>query len=107
MFQQFNNIPIRGKVNKETLSVDEAEVLAGRFSSVSGRHYVFHDLEKLVYKYANAWTNFGINVFILLCFNELRTVQKINIVYKFYIIFILIQLKSYILKPSKDFGYFF
>ena len=32
---------------KETLSVDEAEVLAGRFSSVSGRHYVLHDPEKL------------------------------------------------------------
>jgi deferrochelatase/peroxidase EfeB len=28
---------------KETLNVDEAEVLAGRFSSVSGRHYIFHD----------------------------------------------------------------
>jgi len=26
---------------KETLSVDEAEVLADRFSSVSGRHYVY------------------------------------------------------------------
>jgi hypothetical protein len=26
---------------KETLSIDEAEVLAGRFSSVSGRHYVY------------------------------------------------------------------
>jgi hypothetical protein len=30
---------------KETLSVDEAEVLAGTFNSVSGRHYVLHDLE--------------------------------------------------------------
>jgi intergrase/recombinase len=47
---------------KETLSVDEAEVLAGRFSSVSGRHYVLHDPEKLAKKYANAWNNFGINI---------------------------------------------
>jgi hypothetical protein len=30
---------------KETLSVDEPEVLAGRFSSVSGRHYVLYDSE--------------------------------------------------------------
>ena len=29
---------------KEALSVDEAEVLAGRFSSVDGRHYVLRDL---------------------------------------------------------------
>ena len=43
-----------------TLSVDEAEVLAGRFSSVSGRHYVLHDPEKLAEKYTNAWKNFGI-----------------------------------------------
>ena len=46
---------------KESLSVDEAEVLAGRFSSVSGRLYVLHDPEKLAEKYANAWNNFGIN----------------------------------------------
>ena len=47
---------------KDTLSVDEAEVLAGRFSSVSGRHYVLHYPEKLAKKYANAWNNFGINI---------------------------------------------
>jgi deferrochelatase/peroxidase EfeB len=47
---------------KETLSVDEAELLAGRFSSVSGRHYVLHDPEKLAEKYATAWKNFGINI---------------------------------------------
>jgi intergrase/recombinase len=47
---------------KETLSVDEAEVLAGRFSSVSGRHYVLHDPEKLAEKYKIAWNNFGINI---------------------------------------------
>lgn len=47
---------------KETLSLDEAEVLAGRFSSVSGRHYVLHDPEKLAEKYLIAWKNFGINI---------------------------------------------
>jgi len=47
---------------KDSLSVDEAEVLAGRFSSVSGRHYVLHDPEKLAEKYTNAWNNFGIKV---------------------------------------------
>ena len=34
----------------------------GRFNSVSGRHYVLHDPEKLAEKYANAWNNFGINI---------------------------------------------
>jgi hypothetical protein len=48
---------------KETLSVDEAEVLAGRFSSVSGRHYVLHDPEKLSGKYISAWQNFGVKHF--------------------------------------------
>jgi hypothetical protein len=33
-----------------TLRVDEAEVLAGRVSSVSGRCYVLHDPEKLAEK---------------------------------------------------------
>jgi intergrase/recombinase len=47
---------------RDTLSVDEAEVLAGRFSSVSGRHYVLHDPEKLTEKYATVWKNFGINI---------------------------------------------
>ena len=47
---------------KDTLSVDEAEVLAGRFSSVSGRHYVLYDPEKLAEKFQNAWNNFGINI---------------------------------------------
>jgi len=47
---------------KDTLNVDEAEVLAGRFSSVSGRYYVLHDAEKLAEKYTNAWNNFGSNI---------------------------------------------
>jgi intergrase/recombinase len=47
---------------RDTLSLDEAEVLAGRFKSVSGRYYVLHDPEKLTDKYIIAWINFGINV---------------------------------------------
>jgi deferrochelatase/peroxidase EfeB len=47
---------------RDTLSVDEAEVLAGRFKSVSGRYYVLHDPEKLTDKYITAWMNFGISV---------------------------------------------
>ena len=47
---------------RDTLNVDEAEVLAGRFNSVSGRHYVLHDPEKLAEKYKIAWNNFGINI---------------------------------------------
>jgi hypothetical protein len=46
---------------RDTLGVDEAEVLAGKFSSVSGRHYVLHDPEKLAEKYTKAWNNFRIN----------------------------------------------
>jgi hypothetical protein len=47
---------------RDTLSVDEAEVLAGRFKSVSARYYVLHDPEKLTDKYITAWMNFGISV---------------------------------------------
>jgi hypothetical protein len=50
------------------LSVDEAEVLAGRFKSISARYYVLHDPEKLTEKYVNAWFNFGINVCTLTFF---------------------------------------
>jgi hypothetical protein len=50
---------------KETLSVDEAEVLAGRFSSVSGRYYILYNREKLAEKYKIAWNNFGIKIFML------------------------------------------
>ena len=45
-----------------SLSVHEAEVLAGRFKSVSARYYVLHDHEKLTDKYVTAWNNFGIDV---------------------------------------------
>ena len=47
---------------RETVSLDEAEVLAGRFKSVSARYYVLHDPEKLTDKYVSAWNNFGIDV---------------------------------------------
>lgn len=47
---------------RETVSLDEVEVLAGRFKSVSARHYILHDPEKLSDKYVTAWMNFGIDV---------------------------------------------
>jgi intergrase/recombinase len=48
---------------KEIFNVDEAEVLAGRFKSVSARHYILHDPEKLSEKYLSAWQNFGVTIF--------------------------------------------
>jgi intergrase/recombinase len=47
---------------RDTVSIDEAEVLAGRFKSVSARYYVLHDPDKLTDKYITAWMNFGIDV---------------------------------------------
>jgi intergrase/recombinase len=47
---------------RDTVSVDEAEVLAGRFKSVSARYYVMHDPQKLTEKYITAWMNFAINL---------------------------------------------
>jgi hypothetical protein len=47
----------------DTLSVDEAEVLAGRFKSASATYYILHDPEKLADKCITAWENFGINSF--------------------------------------------
>jgi intergrase/recombinase len=47
---------------RDTVSVDEAEVLAGRFKSVSARYYVLHDPEKLTDKYIIAWMNFGVDI---------------------------------------------
>ena len=43
--------------------LDEAEVLAGRFRSVSARHYILNDPDKLSGKYTSAWQNFGVNGF--------------------------------------------
>lgn len=48
---------------KNSFEVDEAEVLAGRFKSVSAKHYILNDPEKLSAKYVLAWQNFGINRF--------------------------------------------
>lgn len=46
-----------------TFELNEAEVFAGRFKSVSARYYVVNDPEKLSGKYISAWQNFGINSF--------------------------------------------
>ncbi|MGI0045507.1 MAG: hypothetical protein ACRD47_17550, partial [Nitrososphaeraceae archaeon] len=47
---------------RNALELDEAEVLAGRFRSVSARHYILNDPEKLSSKYIEAWKNFGVNL---------------------------------------------
>jgi len=47
---------------RNALELDEAEVLAGRFSSVGARHYVLNDPEKLSGKYVSAWQNFGVDI---------------------------------------------
>jgi deferrochelatase/peroxidase EfeB len=46
-----------------TFELNEAEVFAGRFKSVSARYYVVNDPEKLSGKYISAWQNFGIKSF--------------------------------------------
>ncbi len=48
---------------KNSFEVDEAEILAGRYKSVSAKHYILNDPEKLSAKYVLAWQNFGINRF--------------------------------------------
>ena len=40
-----------------TSELDEAEVFAGHFKSVSARHYMLNDPEKLSGKYISAWQN--------------------------------------------------
>jgi deferrochelatase/peroxidase EfeB len=47
---------------KNAIELDEADVLAGRFKSISARHYVLNDPEKLSGKYISAWRNFGVNI---------------------------------------------
>jgi hypothetical protein len=47
---------------KNAVELDEAEVLAGRFRSVSARHYVLNDPERLSAKYRSAWANFGLDL---------------------------------------------
>jgi hypothetical protein len=48
---------------KNIFELDEAEVFAGRFKSVSARRYVLNDPEKLSVKYISTWQNFGLNSF--------------------------------------------
>ena len=48
--------------DRETMGIDEAEVLAGRYKSVSGRYYVLHDPEKFTDKCITAWKNFGVDI---------------------------------------------
>ena len=48
---------------KNAFEVDGAEILAGRFKSVSTRHYVLNDPEKLSGKYVSAWENFEVRNF--------------------------------------------
>ena len=47
---------------RNSFELDEAEVLAGRFTSVSARHYVLNDPEKLSDRYIAAWANFGLDL---------------------------------------------
>ena len=51
---------ILGILHNDTVSLDEAEVLVGRFKSISARYYALYDPEKLTYKYITAWMNFEI-----------------------------------------------
>ncbi len=50
-----------------TLNVDEAEGSAARFSSVSGRHYVLHDPEKVSRKISDYFIGIHSN-FIYICY---------------------------------------
>jgi hypothetical protein len=47
---------------RNAFDLDEAEVLAGRFNSVSAKHYILNDPDKLSSKYVSAWQNFGVNI---------------------------------------------
>ena len=47
---------------RDAVSLDEAEVLAGSFRSVSARYYVLHDPQELTDKYVSVWNNFEIDV---------------------------------------------
>ena len=47
---------------RNAVELDEAKVSAGRFTSVSARHYVLNDPEKLSAKYIGAWANFGLDL---------------------------------------------
>lgn len=47
---------------RDALALDEAEVLADHYKSVSGRYYVLHDPQKLTDKYVTACSKFGIDI---------------------------------------------
>lgn len=47
---------------RNAVDLDEAEVLAGRFNSVSAKHYILNDPEKLSSKYVSAWQNYNVNL---------------------------------------------
>jgi hypothetical protein len=47
---------------RETMAIDEAEVLADRYKLVSDRYYVLHDPEKFTDKYITAWNNFSVDI---------------------------------------------
>jgi hypothetical protein len=63
---------------RETMGIDEAEVLAGRYKSVSGRYYVLHDPDKFTDKYITAWKNFGIDILKTAHYNE--TTQRPGVI---------------------------
>jgi intergrase/recombinase len=45
-----------------TLGKDAAEVLAGRANTVSARHYLMVEVDRLTEQVVDAWTNFGIRI---------------------------------------------
>ena len=64
---------------RETMGIDEAEVLAGRYKSVSGRYYVLHDPEKFTDKYITAWKNFGVDILKILAYYN-KTTQRPGVI---------------------------
>jgi hypothetical protein len=50
---------IHYNVMRRTMDMNEADVLAGRAKSVSAKHYVLYQLDKLVEAYEMAWRKFG------------------------------------------------
>jgi intergrase/recombinase len=44
------------------MEMNEADILAGRAKSVSARHYVLYELDKMLESYCKAWEKFGVVV---------------------------------------------